>query len=68
MKQLLKIKNKNVNADKIVSIDFVQNSELTKMWAVIHFDTLNNDLQKLFIEVKNEQEYLELINQINIQL
>ena len=68
MKNLIQIKRKNVNADKIVTIDYVTNSEQTKQWLVVNLDVTNAEINKLFIEVQNEQEYLAIIEQIKQQL
>lgn len=68
MKNLIQIKRKNVNADKIVTVDYVTNSEQTKQWLVVNLDVTNAEINKLFIEVQNEQEYLAIIEQIKQQL
>ena len=68
MKQLIKIKNKNVNSDKIVSIDHAISQESNKQWLVVNLDVHSNEINKIFFEVTNEQEYMAIIQNIKEQL
>ena len=68
MKQLIQIKNKNINSDKIISIDHAINAETNKQWLVVNLDVHSSDITKIFFEITNEHEYTEIVEQIKEQL
>jgi hypothetical protein len=65
-KQMIKIKNKMFNYSKVVSLDFAQNEASKKNWLIVNLTTEKDN--KVFIEVKDETEYhnmiLDIVNQI----
>ena len=63
---MIKIKNKMFNYSKVVSLDFAQNEASKKNWLIVNLTTEKDN--KVFIEVKDETEYhnmiLDIVNQI----
>lgn len=63
---MIKIKNKMFNYSKVVSLDFAQNEASKKNWLIVNL-TCEKD-NKVFIEVKDETEYHNIIVEISNQI
>jgi len=65
---MIKIKNKYLNSNKVISLEFATSDKNNKNYIIINVDTINLENCKIFIEVTGEQEFKEIVEQIKNQI
>ena len=65
---MIKVKNKWINSDKIISLDYATKTVETgtKHWMVIVMDVINEP--KIFFEIQSESEFQNIVNDVINQL
>jgi hypothetical protein len=65
---MIKIKNKYLNSNKVISLEFATSDKNNKNYIIINVDTVNLENCKIFIEVTGEQEFKEIVEQVKNQI
>lgn len=65
---MIKIKNKYLNSNKVISLEFATSDKNNKNYIIINVDTINLENCKIFIEVTNEQEFNQIVEQVKNQI
>ena len=65
---MIEIKNEFLNRLKVVGLSYAVSSKNNKHYLIVELDVLNKEANKKFIEVKDEEEYKQIINNVKSQL
>lgn len=65
---MIKIKNKYLNSNKVISLEFATSDKNGKNYLIINLDTVNLENCKMFIEVTGEPEFLQIVEQVKQQM
>jgi len=65
---MIKIKNKYLNSNKVISLEFATSDKNNKNYIIVNLDTINLENCKIFIEVTNEQEFNQIVEQVKNQI
>lgn len=65
---MIKIKNKHLNSNKVISLEYAVSEKNNKHYCIINIDSVNIESAKIFIEVRNEDEFNQIINEVKNQL
>lgn len=65
---MIKIKNKYLNLNKVLSLEYAVSEKNNKNYCIISIDSINIENAKIFMEVTNQDEFNEIINQVKNQI
>jgi hypothetical protein len=65
---MIKIKNKYLNSNKVISLEFATSDKNNKNYLIINVDTINLENCKIFIEVTGEPEFTQIVEQVKNQM
>lgn len=65
---MIKIKNKYLNSNKVISLEFATSDKNNKNYIIVNLDTINMENCKIFIEVTGEQEFNQIVEQVKNQI
>ena len=65
---MIKIKNKYLNSNKVISLEFATSDKNNKNYIIINVDTINLENCKIFIEVTGEPEFIQIVEQVKNQM
>jgi hypothetical protein len=65
---MIKIKNKYLNSNKVISLEYATSDKNNKNYLIINVDTINLENCKIFIEVTGEPEFIQIVEQVKNQI
>ena len=65
---MIKIKNKYLNSNKVISLEYAVSDKNNKHYIIVNVDTINLENCKMFIEVTGEPEFIQIVEQVKNQL
>jgi len=65
---MIKIKNKFLNLNKVLSLEYATSEKNGKNYLIINVDSVNVENAKIFIEVTNQDEFNQIINEVKNQI
>jgi len=65
---MIKIKNKYLNLNKILSLEYATSEKNNKNYCIINIDSVNIENAKIFMEVTNQDEFNQIINEVKNQI
>jgi|LakMenEpi03Aug12_release.lakeMendotaPanAssembly.Ray.scaffolds.fasta_scaffold19382_10 hypothetical protein len=65
--EIITIKNKLINTNKVISLDYAYSDKVQKHYLIILLDVISTD-NKIYIEVKDQSDYNLIIIDVKNQL
>lgn len=65
---MIKIKNKYLNLNKILSLEYATSEKNNKNYCIISIDSVNVENAKIFMEVTDQDEFNAIINEVKNQI
>jgi hypothetical protein len=65
---MIKIKNKFLNPNKVLSLEYATSEKNNKNYCIINIDSINIENAKIFMEVTNQDEFNQIINEVKNQI
>lgn len=65
---MIKIKNKYLNLNKVLSLEYATSEKNGKNYCIINIDSVNIENAKIFMEVTNQDEFNAIINEVKNQI
>lgn len=64
---MIKIKNKYLNINKVISLEFATSEKNNKFYVIVFIDT-PMEINKIFIEITGEDEFNFIIDEVKKQM